>query len=104
MARPVDKVVAREVKDQLKAFLAVLLGAVLALGITLGAGVALANGEHEENDEHEASEFEVTLSSNPRFPVVGEEAELTFTVSHVGTHEEGLTGGGNLSPVAWPGW
>ena len=81
-----------EVKEQLKTIVAVLLSVLVALGITLGTGLVLANGEHEpeENHEHEASEFEVTLSSSPRFPVVGEEAEFTFRVSHDGTPEERL--------------
>lgn len=71
----------------MKALIAVLLSTVFALGLTPGTSVALANGD---DHEHEADEFEVTFSSNPRFPVAGEEAELTFKVSHDGTHEEGL--------------
>ena len=64
----------------------------MALGITLGTGVALANGEHEheEHSAHGAGEFEVTLASSPRFPLAGEEAELTFIVSHDGSRVEGL--------------
>ncbi len=66
----------------------VLLSVLVALGITFGASVALAD---EEEQEHEAGKYEVTFSSSPRFPVVGEEAELTFKVFHDGTHEEELT-------------
>ena len=86
-ANSIDKVVARKMKDRLKALVAVLLSAVLALGITMGTGFALAD---EENHEHEADEYEVTFSSSPRFPVLGEEAELTFEISHSGSHEEEL--------------
>ena len=67
-----------------------LLSVLVALGITLGAGIVLANGEREQNHNPGADEYEVTFSSSPRFPVVGEEAEFTFRVSHDGTHEEGL--------------
>ncbi len=77
-----------KMKDPLKALIAVLLSTVFALGITLGAGVVLAN---EEDHEHTPSELEVAFSSSPRFPVVEEEAEFTFKVSHDGTPEEGLT-------------
>ena len=75
-------------KDQLKAFVVTLLSAVVVLVLALGGGFAMAE---EEEHEHTSSEFEVTLASSPRFPVMGEEAELTFIVSHDGTHAEGLT-------------
>ena len=71
----------------LKTALAVLLGVLIVLGPVVGAGIALAQGEHQEK---EAGKYEVTFSSNPRFPVVGEEAELTFRVSHDGSPADGL--------------
>ena len=71
----------------MKTALAVLLGVLIVLGPVVGAGIALAQGEHQEK---EAGKYEVTFSSNPRFPVVGEEAELTFRVSHDGSPADGL--------------
>ncbi len=65
----------------------ILLSVLVALGITLGAGAALAD---EEEHEDTSGEFEVTLASSPRFPVMGEEAELAFIVSHDGSPVEGL--------------
>ncbi len=74
-------------KDQLKNIVVIFLGVLIALGITLGTSFALAEeGDHE----HTSDEFEVTCEASPRFPVVGEEAELTCTVLHDGAHEEGL--------------
>lgn len=80
-----------EVKDQLKRIVIVLLSVFVALGMALGAGFALADGEPETNHEHEAGEYEVTCWSSPRFPVAGEEAELTCTVLHDGIHDEEVT-------------
>ncbi len=74
----------------MKTFITVLLSAVLALGIILGTTVALASGEHDENREYKSGEFEIAFSSNPRFPVVGQEAEFTFRVSHDGSAVEGV--------------
>lgn len=70
----------------MKLFVAMLLSVVVALWLIPGTGVVLAEEEHE----HTSVEFEVSFSSSPRFPVAGEEAELTFRVFHDGTHEEGL--------------
>ncbi|HJW88376.1 MAG TPA: hypothetical protein VJ565_02725, partial [Dehalococcoidia bacterium] len=71
----------------MKTALAVLLGVLIVLGPVVGAGIALAEEEHEEE---KAGKYEVTFFSNPRFPVVGEEAELTFRVSHDGSPADGL--------------
>ena len=71
----------------MKNIVVIFLGVLIALGITLGTSFALAEeGDHE----HTSDEFEVTCEASPRFPVVGEEAELTCTVLHDGAHEEGL--------------
>lgn len=69
----------------MKTIIAVLLSIVVALWLTPGISFVLA-----DEGEHEAGAFEVTFSSSPRFPVLGEEAELTFDISHNGSHEEGL--------------
>ena len=68
-----------------------LLSIFTALGITLGTGCALGGkvGIEDEEDGHEAGEIEVAFSSSPRFPVVGEEAVLTFKISHNGSLEQG---------------
>ncbi len=76
---------------KLKVMATVLLGVLMALGITLGAGIALASGHQEGNHEHGAGDYEANFSSDPRFPVMGEEAELTFMVTHDGSPVEGLT-------------
>ncbi len=64
-----------------------LFSVLVALGITLGTSFVLAD---EDDHEHTSGEYEVTCGASPRFPVAGEEAELTCTVLHDGTHEEGL--------------
>ncbi len=76
---------------KLKVMATVLLSVLMALGITLGAGIALASGHQEGNHEHGAGDYEANFSSDPRFPVMGEEAELTFMVTHDGSPAEGLT-------------
>ncbi len=76
---------------KLKVMATVLLSVLMALGITLGAGIALASGHQEGNHEHGAGDYEANFSSDPRFPVMGEEAELTFMVTHDGSPVEGLT-------------
>ena len=71
----------------MKRIIVVLFSVLVALGITLGTGFALAEeGDHE----HTSGEYEVTCGASPRFPVAGEETELTCTVLHDGIHEEGL--------------
>lgn len=72
----------------MKKLVALLLGAVVLLALALGgASVALADAEHH----HEPGELQVTFSSSPRFPVAGQEALLTFTISNSGNPEQGLT-------------
>lgn len=53
--------------------LLLLLSVLAALGFALGAGPVFADGGH--------GALEVAFSSSPRFPVVGEEAVLTFKIS-----------------------
>ena len=77
-------------KYKFKTIAVIFLSILVAFGITLGVGVALANGENE-GDEHEAGELEITCSSSPRFPLAGEEAEVTCKVSHDESPVEGLT-------------
>lgn len=86
MTFPVNRF--HRVVSPLKTALAVLLGVLIVLGPVVGAGIALANGE--EHQEEEAGKYELTFFSNPRFPVVGEEAELTFRVSDDGSPVDGL--------------
>ena len=57
---------------------------VLALGLVLAFIPAAATSHNQERGRH------ITFSSNPRFPVVGEGAELTFRVSQDGSPVEGL--------------
>ena len=68
----------------MKKFVVMLLTLALvsALGLTLGCGSALADGVHGEDM--------VVLSSNPRFPVAGEQAQLTIQIMQDGEPEEGL--------------
>lgn len=72
----------------MKRIVVVLLSVLVALGITMGTGFVLAD---EEDLEHASGEYEVTCGASPRFPVVGEEAELTCTVLHDGIHDEEVT-------------
>lgn len=74
----------------MKTVAAVLLSVLILLGIIVGTGLTPANGQGEEKSEAKAGEFEMTFSSTPRFPVVGEGAELTFRVSQDGSPVEGL--------------
>ncbi len=62
-------------KDKLKKIVSILLilGVLAALGLVLGASPVFADGGH--------GALEVAFSSSPRFPVVGEEAVLTFKIS-----------------------
>ena len=77
-------------KDKSKRIVIVLLSIFAALGITLGTGCALGGrGIAGEEDGHEAGALEVAFSSSPRFPVVGEDAVLTFKISHNGSLEQG---------------
>lgn len=62
----------------MKRFVAVFLSMFVALGITLGTGCALG-GRGIVAEGHGA--LEVAFSSSPRFPLVGEEAVLTFIIS-----------------------
>ncbi len=77
-------------KDKSKRIVIVLISIFAALGITLGTSCALGGrGVAGEEDGHEAGTLEVAFSSSPRFPVVGEEAVLTFKISHNGSLEQG---------------
>lgn len=64
-------------------FLLSLLSVLATLGFVLGASPVFADGEQ--------GALEVAFSSIPRFPVVGEEAVLTFKISHNGSLEQGQT-------------
>lgn len=77
-------------KYKSKRIAVIFLSILVAFGITLGAGIALASGDPEETDEHGASELDMTCWSSPRFPVAGEEAEVTCEVSHDESPAEGL--------------
>lgn len=71
----------------LKTIAAFLLSVLVTLWFAPGIGLVVAE---EEEHEHEAGKYGVTLVSGPRFPVMGEEAELTCTIFHDGSLEEGL--------------
>ena len=59
--------------------LVLFLSVLAALGLALAVVPVLADG----------GALEVAFSSSPRFPVVGEEAVLTFKISHNGSIEQG---------------
>ena len=83
----------------MKIFISVLLSVLVAFGITLGTGCALGGTGIENGEGDEPSEYEVDFSMSPRFPVVGQEAELTFVVSVDGIPEEGLMTMVTLAPA-----
>ena len=65
----------------MKRIVIVFISVFTTIGLALGASSAFANEGHEA--------LQVAFSSSPRFPVVGEEAVLTFKISSNGTPETG---------------
>jgi hypothetical protein len=71
----------------MKKWVMVVLAAAMSLAVALTGGVAFADSPGLAKG---ANKYQAEMALNPRFPVVGQEAELTLRISHDGAPEKGL--------------